>query len=311
VARAGKALLFVGTFALLAGSLRGIDWPAVRDGLPDRPAFYLLFLAYYLWLPATDLIAYRLQWTFAGWRSLAAFITKRIYNREILHYSGEFYFYAWARRHIAGSAGDLARTIRDQNILQSIVSTAVAIALVAGFLTLGGSAGSIWPRNWDGRWAMGAGAGAVFALGLLGWLGRRYFAMERRVAWQLAGVHTARFVVEQVLQIWMWSVAVPGVPLQGWFAYAAVSLVISRIPLLTNHDVLFASVGIGMASRLAFPVESVAATMLVIAGLAKAVTIAFFVTGRLAARRPRRRREGASPGGWPTSRSPRAAEAGR
>jgi hypothetical protein len=58
--------------------------------------------------------------------------------------------------------------------------------------------------------------------------------------------------------------------------------VISRIPLLTNHDVLFASVGIGMASRLAFPVESVAATMLVIAGLAKAVTITFFLSERFA-----------------------------
>ena len=275
IAGAGRLVVLVATFALLAASLRGIDWTALQAALPDRPAFYVLVLVSYLWLPASDLVAYRMLWTFQGWRSLLAFVTKRIYNREVLQYSGEFVFFGWARRSVGGSSSDLARTIRDQNIIQSIASTGVALVLVAGFLMLAGR-GRPGGLDLDGRWA-GAGMAVGALLGLALWWGRRWLAMNWRTTRRMLGVHSLRFVVEQALQIWMWAAAVPGVALGDWLVYAAVSVVISRIPLVTNRDVVFASVGIGIAAKLALPTEAVAATMLMTAGLGKVVSAGFMV----------------------------------
>jgi len=276
--RVARWLAFLATVALLAIGLRGVDWAALLAALPTRPIFYLLFLLWYLWLPASDLLAYRLVWPVPFFKSLRPFVIKRIYNREVLQYSGEVFFFGWARRALPDrSAAEVARMIRDQNIVQSVASTAIALLLGAVFVTLAlpGLARELVAS--DARWLVGGATVLVVVLGGLAAVVRGWSSIGRKVARRLLAIHAARFVVEQALLIALWRVAAPVVPWSAWFAYAAVSLVVSRIPLITNRELVFASVGIGMASRLTLPVEPIAATMLVVAGASKLGTVLVYL----------------------------------
>jgi len=276
--RIARWLVLAATLALLVVGLRGVDWAALRAALPTGSVFYLLFLIWYLWLPASDLLAYRTVWPLPFLGSLRAFVIKRIYNREVLQYSGEVFFFGWARRALpARSAGDLARMIRDQNIVQSVASTAIALLLGAIFVALAvpGLARELIAS--DAGWLVGTVLLLLLVLGGLIAVTRGWSSLGRPVARRLLAIHSARFVVEQALLITIWRVAAPEVPWSAWFAYAAVSLVVSRIPLITNRELVFASVGVGMASRMALPVEPIAATMLMVAGASQLVTMLVYL----------------------------------
>lgn len=272
-----QVYLSLGILGLLAYTLRGIDWRALWAERPVNPLFYLLFLLFYLWLPLTEIVAYRVIWPLDAWKSLPAFIKKRIYNREVFQYSGEVYFFTWARRQIDRSPLDVARDIRDQNIVSSVASTLVALVLVAVFLYLGEKSLADWIGRQDISLLIGAVVVTLGLFALVIWLRKHIFAMAPRTALLVLGVHVGRFVFEQVLQIGMWAVAIPEVRLRVWCTYAALSLIVSRIPLVTNRDLLFASISIAFAAAMGggggIPVEAIAALMLVVAGLGKVLTI--------------------------------------
>lgn len=282
-----RAILSLGILGLLAHTLRGIDWRALWAELPTNPVFYLLFVLFYLWLPLTEIVAYRVIWPVNAWKSLPVFIKKRIYNREVFQYSGEIYFFAWARKQGSRSDLEVAKDIRDQNIVSSVGSTLVALVLVAVFLRLGEQSLTDWIGRQDIALMIGTAVVAVGLVALMVWFRKHIFAMAPGTAIIILGVHVGRFVFEQALQIGMWVAAIPEVPLGVWCTYAALSLVISRIPLVTNRDLLFASISISLAAGMALPVEAIAALMLVVAGLGKVMTIlcytGFTLAGRTAA----------------------------
>ncbi len=284
VLRTTQALLALGILGLLAYSLKGVAWSTLRTELPVNPLFYLLFAMFYVWLPLSEMVAYRVIWPLHAWKSLPIFIKKRIYNREIFQYSGEVFFFTWARRQVDRPSLDIARDIRDQNIVSSAASTLVALVLVVAFLSLSRTSLTAWigPR---GMPLLIAGTVVTLGLVAVGIRFRRHiFAMAPGTALVIFGVHAARFALEQAVQIAMWAVAIPEVPLRVWCSYAALSLVISRLPLVTNRDLLFASIGITLAAGMAVPVEQVAALMLVVAGLGKVATILLFAGSTLASR---------------------------
>jgi hypothetical protein len=279
-----RVTLSLGILGLLAYSLRGVHWREFWAELPVNPLFYLLFVLFYLWLPVSEIIAYRVIWPLDVRRSLPIFIKKRIYNREVFQYSGEIYFFTWAREQVDRSSVDVAKNIRDQNIVSSVASTLVALVLVAGFAYVGEVSLADWIGRQDISLPIGAAGVTIGLVALIIWFRKRIFAMAPRTALLVFGVHSARFVFEQVLQIGMWAVAIPEVPLRVWCTYAALSLVISRIPLVTNRDLLFASISITLAAGMTVPVEAVAALMLVVAGLGKVATFLFFTGSTLASR---------------------------
>jgi multisubunit Na+/H+ antiporter MnhB subunit len=284
VLSSARVVLSLGILGLLAYTLRGIDWQALWAELPANPLFYLLFLLLYLWLPLAEIVAYRVIWPLDAWKSLPVFIKKRIYNREVFQYSGEVYFFAWARKHVDRPAVNVAKDIRDQNIVSSVASTLVALVLVAAFLHLGEWSLTDWVGQQDITIPIGAAVVAVGLFALVIRFRKHILAMAPRTALLILGVHVGRFVFEQVLQIGMWVVAIPEVSLRVWCTYAALSLVISRIPLVTNRDLLFASISIPLAAGMAIPVEAIAALMLVVAGLGKVLTILFYTAFTLAGR---------------------------
>jgi len=64
-------------------------------------------------------------------------------------------------------------------------------------------------------------------------------AAETRFA---LGVHFVRLIATIALTILLWHFALPGVPLRWWMTLASVQILVSRLPLVPNKDVVFAGV---------------------------------------------------------------------
>ena len=108
IIRIFRGLFLVTIIGYLLFKLIQIGWDSVLGNLPTQPLFYLIFIIIYLLLPVTEVLIYSLYWKFNPIRSLPIFIKKRIYNTEILGYSGEAYFFVWARKQIHSENRDIS-----------------------------------------------------------------------------------------------------------------------------------------------------------------------------------------------------------
>ena len=78
---------------------------------------------------------------------------------------------------------------------------------------------------------------------------KRVFTLSRPRLWWVFGVHCGRLVAGSVLIALAWHWALPGVPVAMWLLLAAARLLVSRLPLLPNKDLIFANVAILLIGR--------------------------------------------------------------
>jgi hypothetical protein len=122
---------------VIAWQLTGIGWGNFFASLPTHPLFYLLFLFIYFLLPFSEAFAYRLAWGIPYIKSLKIFIQKRIFNKDVMGYSGEVLLVNWRRKQAGTETKQVLKDVRDMNILSSAASTFVAFSLLAIFFMTG------------------------------------------------------------------------------------------------------------------------------------------------------------------------------
>ena len=247
VLQGARAVFMLGIFAYLVYELRDVSWSVIGVALPTNPLFYLIFLLLYFLLPVAECFIYRITWTFEAWKSLPAFIKKRIYNNDVLGYSGEVYFYTWARKNVGLSDREILKTIRDQNVVSSAASTMIAMVLVAVFLYIGQINVTEWIGPQETSYLVGGAVVTLLLAALVIRLRRYLFSMAAKTALLIFAVHIVRLIVGQALQIGMWAVAMPEVSLPVWFTFAAASIIVTRIPFIPNRDLIFLGLGVSLS----------------------------------------------------------------
>lgn len=281
ITQVSRWILIAAVIALLVWQMQAIGWREIWTSLPRSPLFYLLFAVIYFQVSVGEIIAYRCCWSFDVRKAVPAFLIKRVYNRDVLGYSGEIYFFSWARRHLQLPATQIAETIRDQNIVSSIASTAIAVGLVVFYTVNGGLEVSIWLRAQLAAVATTWWVGAAFALLVATALVVRYrrfvFTMSLKIAAVILALHVVRLIVGQAVQILQWEVGAPEGAIEAWFTLSAASIVANRIPLLPGRDLLFVSAGVALSQSLEVGSAAVSGMLLVNAVLAKVLSFGLFV----------------------------------
>ncbi|TCP93089.1 hypothetical protein C8J42_102870 [Sphingomonas sp. PP-CE-1A-559] len=260
VARGLMPLLSAAILVAALWQLRYLDVRGVIAMVPRSPLFWLLFTAGYLALPASEWVIYRRLWNLPP-RGFLALLRKRISNEIIAGYSGELYFYAWARRH-ASLVGTPFGAIKDVSILSAVVANVCTLVLAA--------------VSWQSLVALNLGTDAkvmivsaasialpsVVALVMR----KRLFTLPRDELGRIAVIHLLRIVATTVLAAALWAVALPAAPLAWWLVLATLRLLVSRLPLLPNKDIVFAGLvafTVGQASNVAAMLTMIAALWLV------------------------------------------------
>lgn len=231
----------------LAYELFGDGLDGLTRSVPRNPLFYLFFVLLYFSLPVGDYVIFRRLWSLplAG---LVALIKKRIANEVLFSYSGEAYFYAWARgraRNVAAPFG----AVKDVSIQSAIAGNAITLLMMAMSIPLGHALlpdGMVETIGWSA--AVIVATSVPFLI-----FSRRVFSLDRATLWWVFRIHVLRLVAGSVLIALAWDAAMPDVPVAMWLFLAAGRLLVSRLPLVPNKDLLFANfaiVLIGQGERL-------------------------------------------------------------
>lgn len=210
---------------------------------PASWLFYLIFTLRYMVGPTFDFIIYRKLWNIP-WSGMIALNRKRIANDVVLGYSGEAYFYAWARQRTKMVAAPFG-AVKDVSILSALAGNAITLLLVAIALPL--ATEMLSPAEFK--------TGLISAAVVLGMslpfllLSRRVFSLSRKELWEVFGIHIARLLADSLLVAVAWAVALPGVGFGTWILLAAARMLVSRLPLIPSQEVVFASFAILLIGR--------------------------------------------------------------
>jgi len=271
-----KRLFFAGILVWLGYELTKVGWLNVWKSLPAAPLFYVIFLLAYFQLPLFEIWIYRLTWSFDAIKSIPTFIIKRVYNKDVMGYSGELYFYVWAKKMLSLPDKELMTTIKDNNVISSVASTMVSAGLLSIFVFTGQVKLSDW-FTYDNIVYWSVGGFLAVLLAALGYQFRNYVIhMPWKTAFSIFGIQTFRLVFVQVLNILMFYAVMPDTPLYVWFTYLSVEIILSRIPLVPNKDFVFVSLSIGLAGSLQVSESEIAALMLTRSVLGKILNFGFF-----------------------------------
>lgn len=214
--------------------LRSVRVAELVATLPRSGWFWAIFLLGYFVTPLSELLIFRRLWGLPL-SGLLPLLRKRVSNEIIVGYSGEVYFYAWARRHARLTAAPFG-AIKDVSILSAVVANLCTMALAI----------VCWRQLHD--IPLGAStpvlAGSAFVIGLPSVLAlmmrRRVLSLPGKDLRMIAGVHFARLVLTTLINALTWALVLPAAPIVWWVALAVLRLLVSRLPLLPNKDIIFA-----------------------------------------------------------------------
>ena len=220
----------------LGRELFGAGLSGLVRALPTNPIFYLAFLVYYLGPPTFDYLIFRRLWRIPI-DGMAALHKKRIANEVLLGYSGEAYFYAWARQRTQMVAAPFG-AVKDVMILSAIAGNAVTLAVMAVALPL--CIELLTPTYQT--YAYGSVA-IIIAMSLPFLIfSKRVFSLPTpELAW-IFGVHCLRIVLGSVVIALAWHFAMPSVPVGVWLLMAAGRLLVWRLPLIPSKELAFSAI---------------------------------------------------------------------
>lgn len=238
------------------------------ETLPAKPLFWLAFAAYYLALPFSEWLIFNRLWRLpAG--GFAALIRKLVSNEVLFGYSGELYFYAWARRKTQ-ITGTPFGAIKDVSILSAIAGNIVTLVMLVLAWPM---VGTIAPQ-FHGR-VVFSSAAVIIAMSMVVFLFKnRIFSLPSATLRGIFAVHIARLVATTLLSGLMWHVALPQVPFVWLVLLATLQLLVTRLPFVPNKDLVFASLAIFLighdnevATLIAMIATSILAVHLILGGL--------------------------------------------
>ena len=268
-------LLMIGGLAreLLGEGLQGLSVT-----VPQHPLYYVAFALFYLGPPVFDWVIFRRLWglPMAG---MAALFKKRVANEVIVGYSGEAYFYAWARDRLKMVASPFG-AVKDVTILSAMAGNAITLAMLAIALPI---AKDLFTEAMFETVSWSALAVVVTSLPFL-IFSKRVFSLAKATLWWVFAMHCIRLVFGSVMIALAWHFAMPDVSIGMWLFLAAGRLLVSRLPLVPNKDLLFANFAIiliGQGEALSELIAFTAALTL----LAHVVSIAGFGASALLGKR--------------------------
>lgn len=272
------ALFAITVMAASGTQLARLDPVRIVASVPACGPFWLALASYYLITPLTDWIILRRLWALplSGFRAV---VLKLVGNELLFSYCGDAAFYAWARRNMPTLESPFA-VVKDLALMSAFVGSVVTLAALV----------TVWPllgaTDWGGsRSSLVFGAAlAVTSGGLVSVFARRLFSLSKRDMLFVASADIIRVTAQAAFAMLMWHFALPTVSGSAWLLLCAVRLVVTRLPLVPNKDVIFASVAVALVGRH----DAIAPMMAMVAGLVMVTHVIVgtaMVAGRLSTKR--------------------------
>ena len=219
----------------IASDLDKIGLVRLRDDLPAAPAVWLALGAYYLALPASEWLIYRRLWKLPA-AGFAALLRKLVSNEVLLGYSGELAFYGWVRARSELTSAPFG-AIKDVSVTSALAGNMVTLLMIVAAWPYVGALNLPVSRNE----LVGSIAAVLAITAAIGLLRGRIFSLPGRDLRFIMVMHLARLATTTLLSITLWHLGVPGINLSSLVVLGALQLLVTRLPLVPNKDLVFAA----------------------------------------------------------------------
>lgn len=258
-----RRLFVAGILVYMIYRFSEIGWGNIYHSLPTNPWFYVLYIPLFFSLPFSEIFIYRALWTVSRKRLGTALLVKKVFNHDILGYSGEVFLFWWARQELHLKDGEVMRDIKDNNVISVVVSMLSTLFALLLFLTTTPAVFTKWFHKIpDGQWYF-VGISAVILAGLIYRFRKQIFSLSLKTSATIFSIHLIRHVAVFVIQIYQWHVVLPDVPFYVWFTFMALLLVVTRLPFLPNIDLLFLTISYSLSKIIGAPIAGVMAMLAV------------------------------------------------
>ncbi len=284
-----QMLFMVAVIFYLASKLAAVGWQEVWSSLPSTPWFYIIFALMFFAFPVAELLIYRLMWGVDFRGQFGVFVRKRVYNYAVLSYSGEAYMAFWARRRLDLKDRFIFSTIKDSNILSGLASNSFTVIMLAIFFMTGQlSIITSADPSYESYLVLAVLVGVILVPVVLRFR-KHIISLKPKVAKRVFLIHLTRLVLLLVLQTLQWSVVLPDVPLNMWFLFLTAQLVLTRVPLLPNTDLLVAGLGLTLMGYVNAPQATLASMFLAAGAMSQVMNFAAFLATSVRLYAPRQR----------------------
>lgn len=219
--------------------LRKLELDQVLELVPGHFGFWIFFAIYYMALPLSEWLIYRRLWPIPFVTGMAALLRKLVSNELLLGYLGEAQFYGWARSHLKMEAAPFG-AIKDVTILSALTGNVMTLVMLV----------FTWPLVSSGQIGMEMRStflslGVILITSFVILLFRqRLFTLPKRELWFISIVHVLRILVVLACSALMWHLVLPDVSVDLWIVLATLRMLLSRLPLLPNKDIVFAGLAV-------------------------------------------------------------------
>ena len=266
-----------GLLVIIGHRLSQLGWHEIWTARPANAGFYVLLVLQFFLQPFGDYLVYRNLWGAANTPPMAVILRKRLLNTFMLDYSGEAFFYFWAQARLKLKPGMLVHGIKDSNLLSGGAGLVMVYLLLLGLLAVGGLhiPATLNTHGW--LYALAGTLPLILCAVLV--LGHRKLTVLS--LGQMAAVFTIHFsratlVLAVEFELWRLSGALPSAV--ACLQYVALRLVVTRLPLVPNKDLIFVGAGMAAAGMTNLSVTPVASVLVILAAadLVLAATVATF-----------------------------------
>jgi len=273
------AVVTIAMFVGLGRQLFGSGLAGLGQRLPGDPLFYVAILLIYMVPQGFDFLIFRRLWGLPV-SGLVALTKKRIANDTVVGYSGDAYFYAWARTHAPMVRAPFG-AVKDVAILSGIAGNLVTLAALAVALPFA------WRLLTADQFRLLAWSSAAIMAVVLPFalFARRVFSLSAGWLRIILGVHCARIITGATMTALVWHLGAPQVTLGAWLVLAAARMLVSRLPLVPSNDLLFANFAILIIGQNNPVASLIAVTVALTLVLHVAVFSVFTAAGQFGKRR--------------------------
>ena len=242
----------------------------LAEALPTTPLFYLALIGSYAALPTFDWLIFRRLWRLPA-SGIVPVLKKRVSNDVMFGLAGEAYLYLWARARTNIAAAPFG-AVKDVSILSALAGNVMTLALLIAALPMAMRV----DFTVDPRLLIGSGAIVVGTSLLMLLLRRRIFSLPRRDLLATFALHMVRITLSTSLLALAWYAALPSIGAETWLLFAALRLLVSRLPLIPSRDLLFAAAAVFLtgAEQSIGPVVAMSAGLFLTANLTLGILLA-------------------------------------
>jgi hypothetical protein len=233
-----STMISIAILAVVVREIARVDFRTILAIIPISAAFWIALAANYFASPFCDWVIFRRLWHIPV-SGFFALLRKQVGNELLLGYIGEVYFYTWARRQTGMTSAPFG-AVKDVAILSALTGNIVTLVL----LVLAYPLFDALHLGIDSRTLL-LSVGVVLGTSSLMLLFRRLlFTLGRGELWFIGMVHVIRIIASTALTAWCWHLALPQVNLQWWLLLSSIRLLLGRLPLVPNKDIVFAGLAV-------------------------------------------------------------------